>query len=649
MLTPRVLVLEHQLPASAVVLRFPFFISLWTVVQGLKPPVIDMSTPSERASLTQLRKAAGSKSLETLQEALRGWTPEEVSAAGQEGKTPLHMAAWKGCLENVQHLVEEMKCDVDVYSKGQFSYGKTAVFFAATQSRVDVMEYLLSKDSKVTIVNNKGQSVLSIASSHDMPPSVIDKIQQLEKQQQRVKDDDDDTVWWNFRATHSDGLDYGDLDPRFLDRPLRKEDVATPWAVNPTTKETRKGGFARRNPEVAREHTERLQKQQRKRERKRVDRRRSELTPEGEQQWERLWQELSICLAEQTIQLPNMAVEHMLQVVALGNQYRRPWIQEAKVRLLRITKEDPTTVSTLLLKCEEMATNDRTKDLLGKLRSRIVDDNGDSEGPDGIIESHQRSSKSEKTINVDRRAWEQASLQVRHLCIADLECNERMGSSHPKILTLPEPPSFVNTIDSLQELKTLLFSRYSEATVERPMLIAVDTEWYDVEIEGGDSHSALSTVQLAVSDMDTRRIQTFVVDLTSRQSAYRRTTQEVVHWILRSKNLLVLGFALSHDVHMLKTFAQLFLEEHSDSESTFLDVQLLLAFNGKGTLPGLKKCASKFSDIPLSKSEQCSEWGNRPLRSSQLEYAGLDAAILLVLLSEEYCHQQEQQDRASVV
>jgi len=64
--------------------------------------------------------------------------------------------------------------------------------------------------------------------------------------------------------------------------------------------------------------------------------------------------------------------------------------------------------------------------------------------------------------------------------------------------------------------------------------------------------------------------------------------------------------------------------------TTILDLQLLL---GDGTL-GLKACVAKYSQTPLSKEEQCSDWGGRPLSHSQLHYAGLDAAILLYLLAE---------------
>ena len=56
--------------------------------------------------------------------------------------------------------------------------------------------------------------------------------------------------WQNYRATHSDGLTYGDLDPRFLERPLQPTDNVTALAINPTTTQSRKGNFLRNNPHV---------------------------------------------------------------------------------------------------------------------------------------------------------------------------------------------------------------------------------------------------------------------------------------------------------------------------------------------------------------------------------------------------------------
>jgi ankyrin repeat protein len=153
-----------------------------------------------------LRRAAGSQSIETLQELIEqaAWTAKELDAMSVEGKTPLQQATWKGRLHSIQYLLDVVRCDVNVYTQQKFSHGKTAIFFALTQSRKDMVEYLLSrKDINVSIVNNKGQSVMSLAASHNMPTETLQQIQALEET--------DKEKWWNFRVTHSDGYEYGDL------------------------------------------------------------------------------------------------------------------------------------------------------------------------------------------------------------------------------------------------------------------------------------------------------------------------------------------------------------------------------------------------------------------------------------------------------
>ena len=203
----------------------------------------DVCTANHRAcSASQIRRAAGSKDPSVLPIALEGWTVPELNEMDGGGKNALHMAAWKGCLEHVKLLVD-MGCNVNAISTGEYSYGKTPIFFAATQSRDDVVQYLVSHgNAHVKIINNKGQSVLSIASSH-LTRETIRMIQQAEERQAHLE-------WRNYRETHSDHFEYGDCDPRFLERPLSTSDVVTPLAINPTTKESRRGAFARRNPQA---------------------------------------------------------------------------------------------------------------------------------------------------------------------------------------------------------------------------------------------------------------------------------------------------------------------------------------------------------------------------------------------------------------
>jgi hypothetical protein len=109
------------------------------------------------------------------------------------------------------------------------------------------MNLLLDFGANILIVNNKGQSVYSIAMSHfDQSGPLLRRIKEIEVQQQ------DDTLplcgWVDYAKTHSDGNIYGDLDLRFLNRELTENDVVADGVVNPTTRETRRGIFAKNNP-----------------------------------------------------------------------------------------------------------------------------------------------------------------------------------------------------------------------------------------------------------------------------------------------------------------------------------------------------------------------------------------------------------------
>ena len=90
----------------------------------------------------------------------------------------------------------------------------------------------------------------------------------------------------------------------------------------------------------------------------------------------------------------------------------------------------------------------------------------------------------------------------------------------------------------------------------------------------------------------------------------------------------IAGFAVGHDIPKLEAWlgsaARL-------SNENVLDVQRLWT---EAQPPGLAQCASKFSSKTLSKEQQRSDWSVRPLSDKQLEYAALDAAVLLAIVAE---------------
>lgn len=641
--------------------------------------------------LSKIRRAAGSKSLDQLKEvvATSGWTPSMLNSAGHEdGKTALHMAAWKGCIENVQYLVEEMRCDINLYSKGTYLYGKTAIFFAATQCRVDVVEYLLEggndhrHPAKVSIVNNKGQSVRSIASSHDMPEEIMDRIVRLEAMEDGQAHSLPDNVgpqnsngrdgWWNFRATHSDQLEYGDLDPRFLDRPLRPTDVVTLHAVNPTTRVSRRGSFARRNPVVAREwqqqRKERYEKAPKQKTRKskqktiKMGTKAMSIHPESrfteEAEWKALWDQLKDQLSDEQLSFvrPDKRKDHivtLLRIVQVGDLLRRSWINETAVSLRDLIGFDTNNqeisrknmMESLFEDTRLIATNIREVALLDKIRDRFFVGETENAIEFKTTSSRRYSNESQNKLHpLASQEWATASSLVQHLSITKLEPR---GDDTVSILRLPHPPVFVNTVVAIDEIQNDLSSVCG--------LVAIDTEWYDI-IGSHDQKikNAVSTIQLAYCRYDDEEnsvqndIHTFVIDLMVSDPEYVTRAQTLIRWILESESLLVIGFALGHDIPLLQYFADNGIGVPSTKPSPpttwpcqrLLDLQVLLAReqnNGRmKQLPGLKACAAKFSTVSLCKEEQCSNWELRPLRKSQVEYAGLDAAILLVLLAEHH-------------
>jgi ribonuclease D len=546
-----------------------------------------MENAEQRATDAQIRRAAGSHSLSKLKETLEtGWTANDIN--NQEGKSCVHMAAWQGCLGNLRYLVEEIGCDINCYSSGEFSYGKTAIFFAATRNRSHVVDYLLDQGAWVKIVNNKGQSVLSIASSH-LTPQIISKIQEKEKLQEG-------RVWLNFRTTHSDGFEYGDLDPRFLDRSLRPEDVVTPLAVNPTTKETRKGGFLSRNPQLV---NQLIKPKQQPRKKKQVV---SSLSKEESTEVQHAWERVSNALKRK--QEINCS-QDLLRIVQLGDKQRKAWIPDAADNLRKYAMGDLSIIEALL-ESSSMLASKRESDLLHKLLLWAKEPGLYLKERLSSVES-KRNAPPRTRPRLDSQPWDEACSFVDGLSISLLE------KADVSILCSPYRPVWVDSTEILQSLRESL---------ERQRLVAFDSEWYDVN----DKETAVATLQVAYQEHDS--VKSFVIDLLPTDSKFKHEVQDFVRWLF-SSDLLLLGFSPGHDIPKLENFVGGPLRHDT------LDLQLLMATK-ESCMPGLKACVALFApETPLSKDEQCSDWRRRPLSKPQLDYAGLDAAILLFLLAEQ--------------
>ena len=624
---------------------------------------------TERATAGQIRRAAGGKDLAKLQNLVEtGWTVQEINdMASKDGKNAVHMAAWQGTIENLQYLLD-LGCDMNVVATGEFSYGKTPIFFATTQSRNDVVTYLLDNGAAVKLVNNKGQSVLSIASSH-LDPEVVGRIQDAERQQATVP-------WRNYRETHSDGLEYGDLDPRFLERPLRETDVVTELAVNPTTRESRRGSFLRRNPN-SKLRTDRRNKRSRGRSKRRAPV--IQLSEEEQQEKNRIWVQLERGLKECSA---DGIFPALVRLVELCDKERGSWIPDAAYRIRRaasdvrwfrhVMHQDMTQLGkvdtkvamrshNLLRKLEleliglrkdqsrqGMGGTTDTSDIFGHDDIDHANSGGIEHGDHPYLSSHhflgggtsssgsssnnnsnigtantnshggrkQQRHRPRRSISFSDKEWQRANEEVQDLSFDILENPHRNGT----ILTLPDEPTWVDSVEKLKELQT---------TIGPKGLVALDTEWYDKP----DGSTGIATLQCAITT-DECSIQAWVIDMLDED--LRPDVCEFIQTLF-SGNYQLLGFAFHHDIEPLEEYIhphQLIYNDNTD----VLDIQQLAAHSvfWKAPQPGLQSCCAVFSKYSLSKKEQCSRWGTRPLSQSQLEYAGLDAGCLLVLLARLY-------------
>jgi len=653
-------------------------------------PLFNPEDIATNRDYSKLRKAAASQSLSKLKDAisLGSWAAKDIDdndaynhTKGKQkqrqhaSKSALHMAAWKGCLDNAKYLIETVGCDIDAYSKQEFSYGKTAIFFALTQSRPEITEYLLEKGAKVTIVNNKGQSVLSMAATHfeDAPDGSENRIVQTIREMEAAQGD-----WWNFRATHSDGFEYGDMDPRFFnDRPLRDTDVVTPLAINPTNKQTRKGGFLKRNPEAVEcknacaRGVEAPFKQSKKRNRKKALP--PALSTQEQCELNRAWGSLLATPPSSSSEAFDSVP--LLEILRLSDKQRSSWIPQAVIRLTeRFGKECSIRGIEKAINQTDRSTPRRLQ-LLEKILGRLQadDQQQQQENDDSVLHKAipECDSRSDNRFDCSE-LWLAARQDFADLRISCLE------EADSPILTLSAPPIFVDTPDALRNL-------LSEILKSR--LVALDSEWYTPSENNniGDvakPKAALSTLQLSVWRHEDRPLVAYVIDLMHEKCAesnheYQRLAQSLIQNLLEAcgdapnpELPLILGFAIHHDLPMLEGFlASVSFDEIGDGDSggiisgsvgrrnrscypRVLDLQSVFADDDLKTkleqqqqrskayrsttsnLPGLKACVSKYTSVPLSKDCQCSDWGRRPLSKAQLEYAGLDAAILLVLLAE---------------
>lgn len=123
----------------------------------------------------------------------------------------------------------------------------------------------------------------------------------------------------------------------------------------------------------------------------------------------------------------------------------------------------------------------------------------------------------------------------------------------------------------------------------------------------------------------------FIFDLLSIESSSQNNIlssefHSLLDTILRSNKILKLGFSLSEDFRRLReSYGDLTCYLFRESITNYVDISKIEGIRSLG----LSKITQKYLGLPLDKRWQCSDWQRRPLMPEQIEYAVLDAFVLL--------------------
>ncbi|KAM4634374.1 exonuclease mut-7 homolog isoform 2-T2 [Polymixia lowei] len=184
---------------------------------------------------------------------------------------------------------------------------------------------------------------------------------------------------------------------------------------------------------------------------------------------------------------------------------------------------------------------------------------------------------------------------------------------------------FLNTLEGLQKCQ--------ETLLKEGGVVGVDMEW-----RGGFGSvvpQRVALIQLAVSD------RVFLLDLCAEGFWQHQETVGFIRTLFSEGKVLKLGYGIAGDMKCLLATWPQFLQEPLKTEAV-LDLASIhqkmqnSGFSKAGKDPtekGLSLLVQLVLGKPLDKTEQLSFWERRPLRTSQIRYAAVDAFCLLDVYS----------------
>lgn len=163
--------------------------------------------------------------------------------------------------------------------------------------------------------------------------------------------------------------------------------------------------------------------------------------------------------------------------------------------------------------------------------------------------------------------------------------------------------------------------------IEGCKVVGLDCEWKP-NYEKGSRQNKVSIMQIASEKM------VFILDLIKLHEDVPDTLEHCLAQILHSPRILKLGYNFQCDIKQLAhSYGDLKCFKHYEM---LLDIQNVFK-EPRGGLSGL---TMKILGVGLNKTRRNSNWEQRPLSKNQLEYAALDAAVLIHIFSHVRSHSQ---------
>lgn len=163
--------------------------------------------------------------------------------------------------------------------------------------------------------------------------------------------------------------------------------------------------------------------------------------------------------------------------------------------------------------------------------------------------------------------------------------------------------------------------------LEECKVVGLDCEWKPNYVKGSKPNK-VSIMQIASDKM------VFILDLIKLYEDVPDVLDDSLTRILQSPRILKLGYNFQCDMRQLA---------HSYEElECFKHYQMLLDIQNVFKEPrgGLSGLAKKILGVGLNKTRRNSNWEQRPLTQNQLEYAALDAAVLVHIFGHVRGHSQ---------